>query len=60
MRNKELDNATGAHFNLPGHIMVDMKVTIVEKVSTDDPPDEIIKRKLQKYGTHWKGINRKT
>ena len=31
--NKELDKATGAHFNLPGHTMADIKVTKVEKIS---------------------------
>ena len=37
VRNKELPNATGAHFNLPRHTIADMKVTIVEKISSDDP-----------------------
>ena len=35
--NKQLDKATGAHFNRPGHKMSDMKVTILEKVHSDDP-----------------------
>ena len=62
MRNKELGKATGAHFNLPGHIMVDMKVTIVEKISSDDPQMRKIRESyfIQKFGTKWKGMNRKT
>ena len=30
--NKKLDKATGAHFNLPGHNIADMEITIIEKV----------------------------
>ena len=56
VRNKELDNATGAHFNLPGHTIADMKVTIVEKISSDDPQMRKIRESyfIQKFGTKWK------
>ena len=37
VRNRKLEKATGAHFNLPGHSMADMKITIIEKVMSDDP-----------------------
>ena len=37
VRNKDLDKATGSHFNQPGHQMSDMKVTILEKIYSDDP-----------------------
>jgi hypothetical protein len=36
VRNRKLEKANGAHFNLPGHSMVDMKITIIEKVMSDD------------------------
>ena len=28
---------TGAHFNLPGHTMADMRITVIEKVMSDGP-----------------------
>ena len=28
VRNKKLDKATGAHFNLPGHSLVDLSITV--------------------------------
>ena len=34
--NKILSQATGAHFNLPGHSLSDMMVTILEKVKSQD------------------------
>ena len=30
--NKKVSMATGEHFNLPGHQLSDMKVTIIDKV----------------------------
>ena len=36
VRNKNLDKATGHHFNLPGHSLADMNVSIIEKVHTPD------------------------
>jgi hypothetical protein len=62
VRNKDLTEATGAHFNLPGHTITDMKVTIVEKISSDDPQKRKIRERyiIQKFGTKWKGMNRKT
>ena len=29
--------ATGDHFNLPGHRLADMEVTIIEKIFNEDP-----------------------
>ena len=62
VRNKELTKATGAHFNLPGHTIADMKITIVEKISSDDPQMRKLRESyiIQKFGTQWKGMNRKT
>ena len=36
IHNKKLTQASGAHFNLPGHNLSDMKVTILEKVKKHD------------------------
>ena len=35
--NKQLSKATGAHLNLPGHSVSEMKVSIFEKVHSLDP-----------------------
>ena len=37
VRNKLLAKATGAHFNLPGHQMSDMSITVVEKIYNQNP-----------------------
>jgi hypothetical protein len=62
VRNKELTKATGAPFNLPGHTIAEMKVTILETISSDDPQMRKIREShfIQKFGTKWKEINRKT
>ena len=36
VRNEKLDKATGEHFNLPGHNMSDIKITVLEKVKSDE------------------------
>ena len=62
VRNKQLDKATGAHFNLPGHQMSDMKVTIIEKVFSEDPQLRKAREShyIKKMNTKYKGMNRKT
>ena len=37
MRNKQLSKATGEHFNLPGHIIHSIKLTILKKIKSRDP-----------------------
>ena len=59
--NKHLNKATGAHFNLPGHSVADMKVTILEKVYS---MDGMIRQQREKMfiadlNTNYKGLNRK-
>ena len=39
IHNKKLTQATGAYFNLPGHSLSDMKVTILEKTRRGSPVD---------------------
>ena len=36
VRNQHTDQATGAHFNQPGHSLANMKITILEQVKTND------------------------
>ena len=58
VRNKKLDKATGHHFNLPGHSMANMKVTVLEKVKTNDPQTRE-SLKIKKFNSKYKGMNRK-
>ena len=37
VRNNKIDQATGEHFNLPGHGLPNMKVTILKILHFDDP-----------------------
>ena len=60
VRTKKLDKATSGHFNLPGHSISNMKVTMLEKMKTPD----IIYRKerekilIRKFNTFYHGINK--
>ena len=60
-RNKKLDKATGHHFNLPGHSMANMKVTILEKVKSNDPQMRKTREslKIKKFNSKYKGMNQK-
>ena len=61
VRRKELYQATGFHFNLPGHSMSDMSFSVLERINTYDS------NYRKKRESHWieqfnllrKGINRK-
>ena len=57
--NKHLTKATGAHFNLPGHSVSDMKVTILEKVHSMDPLVRKEREELfiRKFNSKYKGMN---
>ena len=59
--NKQLSKATGAHYNIPGHNVSDMKVIILEKVFSSDP---LIRKEreelfIRKFNTKYKGLNKK-
>ena len=53
--------ATGNHFNLPGHSKWDMKVTVLEKVNSRDlwMREEREHELIRNCNTFYKGINRK-
>ena len=58
---KKLDKATGAHFNKPGHNISHMKITIIEKVHSDDPQMRKTREShfIKKFNTKYKGMNQK-
>ena len=57
-RNSE---ATGKHFNLPGHSKSDMRVTIIDKIHKRDvwTREEIESMHIRKANSYFKGINLK-
>ena len=60
VKNKKISEATGEHFNLPGHSHTDMKFTIIEQVKSLDPvyAREREKMHIKKFNTYHKGINK--
>ena len=57
---KKTDQATGHHFNLPGHSLSDMKVMVLENIHKSDP--EYRKERetylIRKFNTFHQGLNR--
>ena len=60
VRNKDISKATGNHFNQRGHLVQDMKVTILEKIYSSDPNyrKERESMWIRKFNTKYKGINK--
>ena len=58
--NKHVDKATGAHYNLPGHSLANLKITILEQVryNDDDYRKEREKYFINKFNTYNRGLNR--
>ena len=58
--NQVKNKATGVHFNLPGHSLANLKVTILEKVKKMD--DQYRKERehyfIRKFNTFYEGLNR--
>ena len=61
VRNQDQEKATGTHFNLPGHKMADMKISIVEKVKSRDPNMLKVREShyIRRFNTKYKGMNKK-
>ena len=59
--NKDSSQATGHHFNLPGHSLADLMVTIIEQVRKSDSlyRKEREEYHIRRFNTLHKGINRK-
>ena len=57
---RNIIEATGEHFKLPGHSHTDMKFTIIEQVKSLDPvyAREREKLHIKKFNTYHKGINK--
>ena len=59
IRTKKTNIATGEHFNMPGHSLGNMTVTILEKVESED----IFYRQeretylIRKFNTFYRGLN---
>ena len=53
--------ATGRHFNLPGHMKSDMAVTVLEKVHSRDVwlREEKESELIRNCNSYYKGMNRK-
>ena len=55
------DQATGAHFNLPGHTVANMKATVIEQVKKQS--DVYRKEResffIRKFDTYYAGLNKK-
>ena len=58
--NQVVSTATGAHYNLPGHSLADMKVTILEQVRYNDElyREEREQYCINKFNTFYNGLNR--
>ena len=59
INNRLLTKATGYHFNLPGHNVADMKVTILEKVHSRDELVRIEREDMFIMNTKYRGLNKK-
>ena len=58
----DVNNATGSHFNQPGHCLADLSVTILEQVKkyNDSYRKEREEYFIRKFNTFHNGINKKT
>ena len=57
---QNISKTTGAHFNSKGHSVSDMRITILEKVFSQEPQYRKQREKLyiQKFNTRYRGLNR--
>ena len=60
VNNGDESQATGEHFNSPGHSLSDMTITILEKVKSNDDlyRKEREKYFIRKFNTFYKGLNK--
>ena len=60
IRTKKLNQPTGYHFNLPGHSLDQLKVTVIERITKTS----VLYRKeresyiIRKFNTHNRGMNK--
>ena len=62
IRNKNLSQPTGKHFNSRGHSLTDLSFVILERVMSDDIllREERESHYIRTFNTKYKGMNRKT
>ena len=60
VNNKETKKATGFHFNLPGHSITDMQVTILEKIRYTSEAHRKKQEELlvSQFDSFYNGMNR--
>ena len=61
VRRKEINKATGQHFNLPGHSQSDMTVSVLERIHSQHPQYRKTRESfhIEQFELLSKGINRK-
>ena len=61
VRNNKQEKATWEHFNFPGHSLADMKVTIIEKVMSNDNMMRKTREShfIENLNSFYKGMNKK-
>ena len=59
VRNQRLDQATGAHFNLPGHNMGDITFSVLERINNDNPQYRKARESyfIEKFNLKYAGMN---
>ena len=57
---KQIEKATGEHFNSRGHRLSDFECTIIEKIYSKDPMYLSVREEfwIRKFNTKYKGLNR--
>ena len=58
--NQITSKATGAHFNLPGHSLADMSITVIEQTKNNNKQYRKERESffIRKFNTYHKGMNR--
>ena len=60
VNNQVLSEPIGAHFNLPGHCLANMRTTIIEQVKLNDKTYRLEREKylINKFNTYYEGLNK--
>ena len=60
VNNQLVSVSTGEHFNLPGHSLANMKITIIEQVKKNDIMYKKEREKyfINKFNSYYQGLNR--
>ena len=61
VENKKLNEPTGKHFNLPGHNITMMEITLLEKIWSSSPNLRKIRESkfIQDFDSFYNGINQR-